>query len=165
MKTILKFEVYSFTTFEMPKDAQILSVATQDDRVFIWVLVDTSNELEPRHFRAFGTGHEIPTDTKLEFLGTAHLQNPNMVFHIFEELKNETKPEQFPEGARVIFNTNLTRDALFTPGEKHTGTVIENVFVDDKYGVVVKLDTGQELMFTPDGKYWYHDEQPSLSRE
>lgn len=84
-KTIWKYELVpnDLITIEMPKDAQILSVNSQGDNVFLWALVDPIELTESRKFMVFGTGHDVP-DINLSFIGTFMLFKGGLVFHVFE---------------------------------------------------------------------------------
>lgn len=69
----------------MSKDAKILHVREQRDSVCIWALVGGTDEVEERTFYVFGTGHEFSVDSwKLDYLGTAHLLNGALIWHVFE---------------------------------------------------------------------------------
>ncbi len=47
MKTIWKYKInYVVTELEIPKNAEVLSVQTQKEAPYIWVLVDPCNEKE-----------------------------------------------------------------------------------------------------------------------
>lgn len=83
MKTIWKFVLEPSIELEMPKGAQILSVHAQGENINLWALVDPKAEIEKRKFVAFGTGHNVP-DQPMEFIGTAHPYNGQLVFHVFE---------------------------------------------------------------------------------
>jgi hypothetical protein len=83
MQTVWKYMLQSSSELDLPKEAQILSVHEQGDNVCMWVLVDSEAEKEKRKFVVFGTGHEIP-DHPMKFIGTVHIRNGALVFHIFE---------------------------------------------------------------------------------
>ena len=64
MYTIYKYELLKpQTTLSMHKGAKILCVQVQEhfmkERPCIWALVDPQAEKEERHFKVYGTGHEI----------------------------------------------------------------------------------------------------------
>jgi hypothetical protein len=92
MQTIFKYnvEVTDKQKVMMPKGAKVLHVHQQLGVPCIWAQVDTSQPLVERNFETFGTGHEMPTFITLDFayvyVGTYHLQNGSLVFHIFEKL-------------------------------------------------------------------------------
>lgn len=88
MNRIFKFplEATQEQHIMMPTDARILSVHDQDGRICLWVLVDDKlpND-ENRCFVIFGTGHPINRPlNNLAFIGTAHLSDGALVFHVFE---------------------------------------------------------------------------------
>lgn len=71
-------------TSTMPKDAKILSVQIQSDRITVWALVDVNaTAVSRKSFLVVGTGHDIqePIET-LMFLGT--VQTGQFVWHVFE---------------------------------------------------------------------------------
>ncbi len=88
MKEIWKFELEFYSTFQLPKGAEILTVQLQKDKPCIWVLVDTERELEERHFETFGTGHEISYKKGVSkiYVGTYQIANGSLVFHVFERV-------------------------------------------------------------------------------
>lgn len=71
----------------MPYGAEILKVWTQENDVCIWAKVDTSAKKESRKFFVFGTGHDIPSNLNLKFIGTVFIDDGYLVFHVFEEIK------------------------------------------------------------------------------
>jgi len=85
-RTIYKYEVSPKMNLTIPLGSKILSVHSQGEGIFIWMLVDTTvKEVETKKIRVFGTGHAIPDDIGLSFLGTAFLPS-GLVFHVFEEV-------------------------------------------------------------------------------
>ena len=69
---------------EMPLDAKILTIQTQDGEPTIWALVNPNNELEIRNFRIVGTGNPFD-DTNYTYIGT--FQDGPFVWHLFEIIK------------------------------------------------------------------------------
>ena len=65
---------------QLPKGAKILSVDTQQQRCFIWALVNPDAPTETRHFRIVTTGEEF-NPSGLVYVGSWH----GMVFHLFEQ--------------------------------------------------------------------------------
>lgn len=88
MKTIWKYTLQPISTFEMPIGAKPLSVGVQFEEVMcMWVMVDPTGPLvtyEERTFVVFGTGHPIPDNLDLNFIGT--VMSDGLVFHVFEKL-------------------------------------------------------------------------------
>ena len=82
MKTIHKYMLVPFTS--MPKGAEILHIAKQDEFLRIWALVDPANELEERKFRILGTGWAT-AEEGLQHLAT--YQDGEYVWHVFEVIK------------------------------------------------------------------------------
>lgn len=73
---------------QLPKNAEILFVETQNDTPCIWFLVNPKLELEPRYFHLYGTGMEIEGDTLHEnvYVGTFKLRNDSLILHLFERV-------------------------------------------------------------------------------
>jgi len=86
-KTIWKFELQNndFQAIEMPKDAEILSIQPQNNKVCIWAKVDPDNEKESRAFQIIGTGNPV-SDKPKKYLGTFQIYEGQLVFHLFELL-------------------------------------------------------------------------------
>ena len=88
MKTVYKYEISpSLPEFYTYKDALIRKVGIQNDRVCIWLEVDTSKEQVYRIFHIAGTGHQLPEN--LIYLDTIFLDN-GLVFHIYEATRDYT---------------------------------------------------------------------------
>ena len=88
METIYKYTIkIGEPETEMPKDAEILTVAFQGESMCFWAKVDPANETETRSFYAFGTGHEIPCGMGMDhqYIGTGFMHS-GLVFHAFERL-------------------------------------------------------------------------------
>ena len=87
-KTIWKFELETTDnqTIEMPVNAEILTVQTQNEIPCIWALVDPTETKVKRFIEVFGTGHDIHYDMGVSrnYLGTYQLQGGSSVFHVFE---------------------------------------------------------------------------------
>lgn len=84
-------------TIAMPQGALILSVQRREgslviagtgshEAVEMWALVDPDQPPEQRRIRVAGTGHSLPTEEDLEFLGTVQVAGGRAVFHVFEVL-------------------------------------------------------------------------------
>jgi hypothetical protein len=88
MQAIYKYEINigADTTIEMPIGAVVLSAHEQNDRVFVWAIVDTTtNAKTKRHFKVFGTGHPIERWNRMRYIGTAFCAGGALVWHVFEE--------------------------------------------------------------------------------
>lgn len=58
-------------TIKMSKGAQVLCLQIQGHTPRIWALVNPDEKrIEDRTFRIFGTGHSIPNDKSLRYIGT-----------------------------------------------------------------------------------------------
>ena len=71
---------------DMPKGAELLSVANQDGCLCLWAKVDADKQPETRFVEIIGTGNPIPQDMGVDrsFIGTV-LMAP-FVWHVFERL-------------------------------------------------------------------------------
>lgn len=86
MKTIFKYTLSpDGSPIEMPIDAEILTAREQGESICIWARVETTEVQREKHtFKVFGTGHEMPNDQNLHYIGTAMLQGGGLVMHVFE---------------------------------------------------------------------------------
>ena len=85
IKRVFKDELnFDGLAIMMPKFATILKVANQGDDICIWAEVVDENDLEPRYFEVFGTGHAIRQEgpRKREYLDT--VLTSSFVWHIYE---------------------------------------------------------------------------------
>lgn len=86
-KQIWKFPInLDKSIVQMPKDAEILTIQTQNDTPCIWALVNPENANESRHFEVYGTGHNIYYEMGIDrkYIGTFQLHGGSLVFHLFE---------------------------------------------------------------------------------
>ena len=83
-KTIWKFPLALVDAYpvDMPRGARILSVADQNGTLCLWAEVDPEAPCETRRIRIVGSGHPVPQEPKLQFIGTA-VQGP-FVWHVYE---------------------------------------------------------------------------------
>ncbi len=84
-KVIWKFTLRPIIEIEMPEGAQVLSVHEQNGEVCMWAQVRTENPTVKRKFFTFGTGHILPDNKRLKYVGTALLIDEALVLHVFEE--------------------------------------------------------------------------------
>lgn len=76
----------------MPAGAKPLSVGWQNDRLYLWVLVDTNRADTPYRFLIEATGVPLDRHKNLVFIGTAHtvfvdatsMRSCPFVLHIFQ---------------------------------------------------------------------------------
>tara|TARA_R110000803_G_C11770163_1_gene295164 strand:+ start:260 stop:526 length:267 start_codon:yes stop_codon:yes gene_type:complete len=88
MNTIHKFKIEpaaSFNNISLPFSAHILNVEFQNNELFMWANIDTSEPKETRRFEVFLTGQEMPEMFAYVFIGTAH--KDGFVFHLFEAFR------------------------------------------------------------------------------
>jgi len=85
-KTIWKYELELTDKqfINIQKEAELLSVQTQNGKPCLWAMVKTDNRTEQRCFEIFGTGHSIPLGIEREFIGTFQMSDGALVFHLFE---------------------------------------------------------------------------------
>lgn len=85
VKKVFKYplEITDEQVVEMPEGAKIISVQTQNNQVCLWAIVTPHNQLIKRGIRIYGTGHPIDREN-LEYIGTAIMENGNLVWHVFE---------------------------------------------------------------------------------
>ena len=86
MAQVWKFVLQPEISLSMPKGAELLSVASMGDDICLWVRVNPNAEKVNRTFLGFGTGHDMPDNLQLQFVGTAHLSGGALVFHVFEKV-------------------------------------------------------------------------------
>lgn len=85
---VFKYEIPmgNQSSVRLPVGAGILSVGQQNDKLFLWALVDPKQaKTEERTFSIAGTGHEIENMEECSFVGTVHLCQGALVLHIFEQ--------------------------------------------------------------------------------
>lgn len=88
-KQIWKFAINpNLIMVKMPKDAEILTIQTQNETPCIWALVNPENAKELRHFEVYGTGRDISCDIGIErkYINTFQLDGGSLVFHLFERV-------------------------------------------------------------------------------
>lgn len=90
MKTVWKYalEVADEQVIEMPANAHILTVQTQQGTPCIWALVDPTRPYEPRKLLIAGTGHERKDldDVGVSYIGTFQVMGGGLIFHVFESV-------------------------------------------------------------------------------
>lgn len=88
MKQVFKqnLEVISTQTITLPKNAKILCVKEQYDKLVLYFEQDT--EVSPHKevkIIIVGTGHQLP-ELKLEFLDTVMVFGGQLVWHVYKEV-------------------------------------------------------------------------------
>ncbi len=92
MRTIWKFpfRIDDTVSLQMPRHTWVLKVdmqqsPLQSETPCIWGLVQNTDEpLETRTFKIYGTGHEVPTGQRLDYIDTFQSHSGVMVWHMFE---------------------------------------------------------------------------------
>ena len=84
MKRIYKYpiQVNDHFILELPDEAEILYIGMQKSEPFMWVLLDTEQSKEERHFYLYGTGMEVPDDYC--YIDSFQMLNGSLIFHLFE---------------------------------------------------------------------------------
>jgi hypothetical protein len=85
MKQIWKFKVNGI--IQMPADATILAVQSQNGEPHIWALVNPENKMDARMFTIVRTG-QLFEDEGTDYIGT--FQDEQFVWHLFEILINKS---------------------------------------------------------------------------
>lgn len=87
MTTIYKYPlpVTDRIAVDMPAGSEILTAQMQAMTPCLWAKVDTSNPIETRYFRIFGTGHPMPSDMGVDLAYVATMQDRSLVWHLFED--------------------------------------------------------------------------------
>ena len=89
MKKIYKYQFSVENNFEIeiPVNAEILAIQTQNNIPCIWALVDDYGVYEKRSFAIYGTGHKVDEKFMHNYIGTFQLLEGKFVGHLFEILK------------------------------------------------------------------------------
>ena len=84
MQNIYKYTIPTIgqSRLNLPRNANILSVQNQHDKITLWALVDTSEPNETRFFEVYGTGQPCPYADRQQYIGT--VQIAGLVWHVFE---------------------------------------------------------------------------------
>ena len=109
IKQVWKFEIFPLqTSIAIPKYAEILTVQTQNDKAYIWTLVNPENEKELRQFEVYGTGHDIRCDLALDrkYINTFQMQGGELVFHLFEVFHKQDNNDYPPSGWDCTIKSN-----------------------------------------------------------
>ena len=72
---------------ELPVGAKILTYQVQNDKGYIWAIVDITEGIIVKKvkFRMFGTGHSITEEIdELEYIGTIQIFDNSLVWHLFK---------------------------------------------------------------------------------
>lgn len=85
IKQIWKYKLDGLISqIQIPIEAKVLTVQTQNEQPHIWALVNPNNEMETRKFTVIGTGHPFD-DTNMKYIGT--FQDGPFVWHLFENVR------------------------------------------------------------------------------
>lgn len=85
---IFKYEIPIKDKFdlELPVHSKILSFQVQNEKPYIWVLLDENKVLRRRYFTIVGTGHEFYYHTDImKYIGTVQMAEESLVWHLFED--------------------------------------------------------------------------------
>jgi hypothetical protein len=80
------FPIGGEVEISMPAGSEILTVQTQGGIPCIWAVVDADAPFAARRLCVRGTGHQFKGNEG-KYIGTCQLDNGELVFHVFEEIK------------------------------------------------------------------------------
>lgn len=80
------FQDCALVTVQMPSEAKILTVKTQDNTPCLWAEVEPLEDSYPREFLLIGTGYDVPEDVETKYLDTVAIHNERVVLHIYEKI-------------------------------------------------------------------------------
>ncbi|MCB0515180.1 MAG: hypothetical protein KDD49_03845 [Bacteroidetes bacterium] len=85
-KKIFKYQLQTtrIQQVEMPQDAEILCIQTQNETPCLWALVKPNTITIKRTFEIFATGRSIRENANRSYVGTYQLNGGELVFHCFE---------------------------------------------------------------------------------
>ena len=84
MTKIFKYKIDQNGEAVMPRNAEILSVANQDNDICIWAIVGPENKHVTRKFKVVATGEDYLNNGAGKFIGTVHGIQGWLVFHVFD---------------------------------------------------------------------------------
>ena len=96
MRAVWKYELRITDTqlLQMPRSAEVLTVANQGGKLCIWVLLDPSDTpLVNRRFLVVGTGNACSVDD-YEYLGSAVISP--FVWHVFHSITESEVSDAYP---------------------------------------------------------------------
>lgn len=79
-------ELVGIQTLWMPTRAEVLCVQLQRGEPCVWYRTPVEEKSYLRAFHTYGTGHPLPTNVALRYVGTYQLEGGALVFHVFEEV-------------------------------------------------------------------------------
>lgn len=85
---IFKYEIPitdEIISIELSENSGLCDINVQDDKIYMWCIVDIHAPIFKQYFKIFGTGHQIIDCENLIFLKTVHMPN-GLVWHIFKEV-------------------------------------------------------------------------------
>lgn len=81
------FEIDDYVTLFLPEGAEVLCVGDQQGVMNLWARVNPANApTVARKFRVFGTGHPIPDNGLMKYLGTVQQMSGQLIWHMFEDI-------------------------------------------------------------------------------
>ena len=87
MNVIWKYDTPVLDEFavNLPEESEVVHVNSINDKPYMWVIHDPTNDYKQRTFYVKGTGHNI--DPKLDHIGTFIILDGSFVGHLLEESK------------------------------------------------------------------------------
>lgn len=85
MKKVFKYllQVADEQTVMLPNNAIILTASVQKDLIYLYALVDESQESSPLTIQMSSTGQEIKNPEELTYISTVQFVIGALVFHLF----------------------------------------------------------------------------------
>lgn len=69
--------------FVLPHDFKFLTLQTQMEKPCLWFEVSQNAPVVVVEVRIIGTGHQLPDDVELTYLGSYQLMNGSFVGHVY----------------------------------------------------------------------------------
>ena len=77
--------VDALTEITMPKDALVLDIQAQNDKITLWAIIRPDAEMETRYFACIMTGQPFAHNAYAHvYHGTVQLAGGSLVVHVFE---------------------------------------------------------------------------------
>lgn len=72
---------------KVPRNFRYCDIQVQDNKIYMWCLINNNEKIITIKLRVFGTGHKIDNPEDYEYLKTVQLDNGDLIFHVFEVIK------------------------------------------------------------------------------
>ena len=89
MRNVLKFQIHSgWETFQVSKDAEIISCGVQGENYYVWVATETGGEAKFMTVRLLATGEKFDGGGYI-LRGSIHDTKNGLVWHVGEEVSHD----------------------------------------------------------------------------